>query len=536
MISADASFSRDLAEIAFDGVVICDLAGKVWYANPAARALYDWETTDPVGCGLDRFSMDPARWAVNWRTLLQAGAWEGEIGRTKGSGEIVLAAGRRHVFREAACADLRVIEFTRATSVLDRGLVLELRAQAHRNAQLIRHMPIPLWQFDIRPSAQALAELQAASSGRALRYLLANPSATASVLSKMIVLDVNFSAAALIRASEKDARTVSLVDFLNSPELAARFVASRLDGSRTFSAETTVRARDGSSVDVDFFASLPETDDLGGLMYVMATDVTERNRTTRQLRKLEINYSHAARVSTLGELASSIAHEVKQPLAAIKATAETSLAAIGAEGPGAPRVAELNQRILASAHRANDIIHRIRGMATKRDPISLMLDLQALLREACLFVEHEVKTKRIRFEVQISRTLPGVAGDPIQLQQVFVNLLVNAVQAVAKLEEGRREVTLRAEPLADEVLVEITDAGDGIPTEALPRLFDGFFSTKVDGVGIGLSICKTLVNAHNGVIEASSVAGAGASFRVRLPAATSGACSGRSSNDRRLAG
>lgn len=509
---------RELAEIAFDGIIICDLARNIRYANPAARALYGWAGLDLDGRSLEQFSIDPVVHMANWQSLLTTGAWQGEIGRTTSSGDVVLAAGRRVVVGCALSPDACVIEFTKATSVLDSGLVVELRGQADRNAQLIRHLPIPLWQIDTRPAHRALAMLRDAS----IRDHACRPAALTEiamdVMEQMVVLDSNLSAASMMRTSEQGIRAIRFSRILEDRDVVSKFVSSLVEERQNFVAETQLRATDETMVDIVLSTTLLETDDLSGLMYVMATDVTDKNRATRQLRKLEMNYSHAARVSTLGELASSIAHEVKQPLAAIRATSEASQTAAFSSAPDLNRIVGLTERILANAHRANDVILRIRGMAMKREPVCERVGLPSLLREACLFVEHEVKTKRIAFEVDVPDELPAVSGDPVQLQQVFVNLLVNAVQAVSKRGEADRRVSLRSYAARGNVLIDVEDSGDGIDEADLPRVFDGFFSTKVDGVGLGLSISRTLVDAHNGAIEVSSAPGRGSRFRVRLPA------------------
>src|SRR5690606_22832149 len=164
-------------------------------------------------------------------------------------------------------------------------------------------------------------------------------------------------------------------------------------------------------------------------------DVTDRLRMEAQLRQLQADFSHAARVSMLGELASSIAHEVNQPLAAIVTNAETSLRWLARETPDIGKVAQLTARIAPNARRADDIVQRARDMAVKQAPEPVELAFNEIIQESLLFVRHEVETRSIRVTTSFARNLPPVIGDRIQLQQVIVNMLINAVQAVECGEE-----------------------------------------------------------------------------------------------------
>ena len=221
----------------------------------------------------------------------------------------------------------------------------------------------------------------------------------------------------------------------------------------------------------------------------------------------------------LGELTTSIAHEINQPLAAIVTNAETSLRWLARPEPNLAKVGQLTARVAESARVASEIVQRIRGMAAQGPPRRVLVDLDGIVDEALLFVRHEIESRAIDLSVMLQEHLPRVLGDRVQLQQVIVNLLLNAVQALTLgvAAQGRIEIVTAID--ADAVVVTIGDDGPGIDPENLDRIFGSFFSTKDDGIGIGLAICQSIIAGHGGTITAANRAQGGARFRVSLPIA-----------------
>jgi two-component system, LuxR family, sensor kinase FixL len=252
-------------------------------------------------------------------------------------------------------------------------------------------------------------------------------------------------------------------------------------------------------------------------------DIGERLRTEAQLRRLQADFTHAARLSTLGELATSIAHEVKQPLAAIVTNAETSLRWLKREDVSLAKLETLTTRIIGNARRASDIVQRIRDMAVNHEPERTSLELNDVVEEALLVVRHDIDSRSIALAVKYGDGLPRVIGDRIQLQQVVVNLLVNSVQAIAQAGGSTRRIELRTEPDGDRaVAFTIRDTGPGIAEENVDRIFDSFFTTKDAGMGIGLAICQSIIAGHGGNITVSNHPDGGAEFRFSLPAGATG--------------
>src|SRR5271156_3071069 len=245
--------------------------------------------------------------------------------------------------------------------------------------------------------------------------------------------------------------------------------------------------------------------------------VCERVEAQTKLSRMQAEFAHAARVSMLGELTASIAHEVNQPLGAILTNGEAALRWLNRPEPDLAELRMLSTRTIADARRAGDIIRRIRNMATHGEPEETPLALNDVVEEVMLFLRPELKRQGVDATLDLAPDLPAVTADRVQLQQVFANLAVNAMQAMALQDE--RRLTIRT-ALMDERIVraEIEDTGHGIDADHLDRLFQSFFTTKDGGMGIGLAICRSIIEAHGGRIEAANLPGRrGAPFHFTLP-------------------
>jgi C4-dicarboxylate-specific signal transduction histidine kinase len=255
----------------------------------------------------------------------------------------------------------------------------------------------------------------------------------------------------------------------------------------------------------------------GQLEYVgAAQDVTQRRLSELALAKARSELAHVTRVTSLGVLTASIAHEVNQPLAAIVTNSQSCLRRLAADDADIERVRALTERVVADARRAADIIERIRDMASQRTPEQRLLSIEAVINESLSFLRHELQLRGIRVSVDLAPELPLVFGDATQLQQVIVNLTINAVQAMTQCAPTDRGIAIQAMlPAPDTVSCSVEDSGPGIDPQHLPRLFDSFFTTRDTGMGMGLAICRSIVEAHGGRIRAdnnSALGGARFSF------------------------
>jgi C4-dicarboxylate-specific signal transduction histidine kinase len=296
-------------------------------------------------------------------------------------------------------------------------------------------------------------------------------------------------------------------------------MVAHFEGWRNYTEEAKILTFDGQLRDVIFSVTYPTPPEQQDTTFITITDITERLRTEAQLRQLQADFAHAARISTLGEVATSIAHEVKQPLAAIVTNGETALHWLERHDVNVAKVRQLTTRIVESAYHASDIIQRIRMMAVRAEPERAVLDLKSVTAEALAFVRHDVESKNISLSIDIPQTLPAIAGDRVQLQQVIVNLLLNSIQAINQAESPERHIRIGIEAGPIMLAVSIRDSGPGIAPDDFERLFESFFSTKKSGMGIGLTICRSIVTAHGGTITASNDPAGGAQFRFTLPIA-----------------
>lgn len=231
-----------------------------------------------------------------------------------------------------------------------------------------------------------------------------------------------------------------------------------------------------------------------------------------------------ARASTVGELTTSIAHEVNQPLAAIASSAEASQRWLAQDPPNVDKARQTLARILADAHRASDVIARIRGLTRGARPERRGFDLNAAAQEMLALSRSELEQHAVLVSTQFDDALPPVFADRVQVQQVIGNLILNAVDAMVDVPPGARRLLLQTTLLGSErALLSVRDHGSGLPLEAPERVFDAFWTTKSGGLGLGLSLSRSILDANDGQIRAESVAGGGARFVVELPTVAGGA-------------
>jgi signal transduction histidine kinase len=404
--------------------------------------------------------------------------------------------------------------------VADERSFWAVRASEQRYRRLIHHLPGAFLQVDARPMDAVFYRLRTEGVTDIEAYLDAHPELIETACEIVRATDANDGAAQLFGAASADELVgpVAYV-FAEAPEAARHVAIAHFEGRRRHVELIKLRTFDGRLADVELSVTFPAPPETLDVTLLTFEDVTERLHAEIELRQLQADYSRAARIATLGELASSIAHEVNQPLSAIAMNAETSLRWLVREEPNLDKVGQLTARIAHSARHASEIVQRIRGMAARHLPEPVALDLNAVVEEALLFVHHDLETRSILLSARLEAGLPRVCGDRVQLQQVFVNLLVNSLQAIAQSGSAGGRIEIETAIAEGSIRFAIRDDGPGIDADPVDRVFDGFFTTKPDGMGIGLAVCQSIIVAHGGKITAANHPAGGAVFVVTLPPA-----------------
>jgi signal transduction histidine kinase len=250
-----------------------------------------------------------------------------------------------------------------------------------------------------------------------------------------------------------------------------------------------------------------------------ATIALESTRRERQYREMQSELAHANRVATVGQLTASIAHEIKQPIATARNNARAALNFLDKSPPDVAEVREALTCVVNDTDRAGDVVDRIGSLVKKAPPHKDVVDLNAAILEVTALTHSEALKTGVTVGTQLAAELPCIQCDRVQLQQVMLNLILNAIQSMSDVEDRNRELhisTVRIEP--EGVRVAVRDTGHGLRPESLPRLFEPFYTTKPDGMGMGLSICRSIIEAHGGRLWATACEPRGALFQFTIPA------------------
>jgi len=251
-----------------------------------------------------------------------------------------------------------------------------------------------------------------------------------------------------------------------------------------------------------------------------AAEIIERRRADESLRRLQEDLAHVARISTMGELTASIAHEVNQPLAAVSTNADACLRWLMRREPNLEEARDALERIIRESNRAGDVISRIRALSSKTTRQRTRLQLNDIVREVLTLAQSKLMSQQISLTVDLSATLPEVLGDRVQLQQVLLNLILNAIDAIQPVVDRPRELRIRTSAaITGEVQLIVCDSGVGLDSLTQKRLFEPFFTTKPEGMGLGLSLSRRIVQTHGGQLRATPNSDCGTTFLIVLPSA-----------------
>jgi two-component system, LuxR family, sensor kinase FixL len=302
------------------------------------------------------------------------------------------------------------------------------------------------------------------------------------------------------------------------PAPLEEITATLLDTGR-WEGELVHTKRDGTQVTVASRWSLQrEEQERPVAILETNNDITERKQAEEELRKAQNELAHVMRVMTMGELASSIAHEVNQPLAAVITNANACLRWLAVDPANIDESRGCVKRIIRDGNRASEVIARIRALAKKSSLDKTSLDLNETIQEVIALTNSEALRSSVRLRTELAAHLPPVQGDRVQLQQVILNLVVNGIEAMKPVTDRPRELLIKSNQFeSDKVLVSVKDTGIGLDQESLDRIFNAFYTTKPEGMGMGLSISRSIIEAHGGRLWAKPNESLGATFQFTLP-------------------
>jgi len=334
--------------------------------------------------------------------------------------------------------------------------------------------------------------------------------------------------------TEEELRKLSFFDVTHGEHLERNraLIGELLEGTRQqFQIEKQYRRKNGSVMWVRNNVSMvPETDRVPRFLMALSEDITERKLAEDALSKSRSELAHVGRFASLGVLTASIAHEVNQPLSGIITNAGTCLRMLAADPPNVDGARETARRTIRDGNRAAEVITRLRALYGKKDPTIESVDLNEAAREVLALSLSELQRNRVLVQQELGDGLPPVAGNRVQLQQVILNLLRNASDAMSAVDDRPRQLLIRTEGDEDDhVRLTVKDAGVGFAPQAADRLFDSFYTTKSDGMGIGLSVSRSIIESHHGRLWAALNTGPGATFSFSIPRASE-AATGADSN------
>jgi PAS domain S-box-containing protein len=469
-----------LLDLTHDTVFVRDMADVVTFWNRAAEEFYGWTAKEAVGKVSHHLTQTifPGPFERIQADLLRDGRWEGELLHTKADGSQAVVASRWSLQRDQHGQPFAILE-------TNNDITKRKRAE-----YLAGHV------FETSPDAIYIV-------GRDYRYRRVNP---------VFARRWRLPAEEIVGMRMPDLAGKEPFEETYKPNLDRCFAGEEVSfggwfptpGGRRYLAATYSPLR-------------PDSERVEAALAV-TRDLTDRVRESEALQEAQAELAHVTRVMTLGELTASIAHEVNQPLAAIVADANASLNWLAASPPDLGSVREALDAIVKDGHRASEVIQRVRQLARKTSPQKARLDMNDVIRDVVPLIGTEMRSHEVSLRIDLAPALPPVLADRVQLQQVLINLVMNGIEAMASIDGRSRELVIRSQPGDDDhVVVAVQDAGVGIDAQKTDQLFSAFYTTKPDGMGMGLSISRSIIEAHGGRLWATPNPDHGATFHFALP-------------------
>jgi signal transduction histidine kinase len=393
------------------------------------------------------------------------------------------------------------------------------REQQRKLDTVFEKAGISLWLEDWTAVADALRTLIRSGVRDMRAHFTAHPEQARVLRRAVIIKEVNAYSVEMMGAPDKSVFLGPLDRILpDTDQTFIEWLVAFERGDRMYHSETHITRPDGRHLDVLFTAALPRTSEEFANILVSAWDITEHKRNQEKLMQAETEIARVTRITTIGALTASIAHELNSPLAAIVSNAEAALRWLRRPSPDMPEAEAAIGRVVADSIRVREVVARTRSFLSNSPNRAILADLAEIVRQSIVIIDRELRAHRVSLHFDADDALPQVAVDEVQVQQVMVNLMINGAQAMSET-DGPRDltVTIRHEP--GQLRVAVRDIGRGMEPANLARVFNPFFSTRPNGMGMGLTICKNCIEAHGGKLSVTSEPGKGSVFSFTLPLA-----------------
>lgn len=395
-----------------------------------------------------------------------------------------------------------------------------LQQSEARYRSIFARTRVALWERDYSSLRAYLMQLKADGVTEIAVYAKENPGVINACIDMIEIVAANEAAIELLGDSATKSPKETVPRFI--PEDSVAFVTllqSIMDGARCFEDVTAVVNDRGEIKMVMLAIAFPEDGSAFDRVVVSMVDVTQREEARKALSEAQAELSRASKAATVGVLSASLAHDLNQPLGAIVVNAQTLMRWLDRSPPDVASAKRSAERILRDGKRASDIIGNTRSLLLASPKEPEIIDLRVLINETMNLMEHELQRERIRVDVVHSINSAAVVGARIELQQVLINLVSNAIQAIStiSLKDRRINIALAEVAGAEAYSISIKDNGNGLSAEAKEKIFTPFFTTKIDGMGMGLSICKSTLEAIGGSLEGRDHPDGGAVFEITLP-------------------
>jgi PAS domain S-box-containing protein len=477
----------NLLDLSHDAVFVRDQHDVITYWNQAAAERYGWTREEALGKASHQLLRTefPAPLAEIEAELLRAGRWDGELVHTKADGTPVTVASRWSLQRDERGRPV-VLE-TNNDITARRQVEQALRDSEEQWRDVFENNPTMYFIVGADGTVLSVNSFGAQQLGYAVEDLVGRP-----------VLSV-------FHESDREAVGANV-----------RLCLEQLGQPHSWEARKV--RRDGREIAVRETAKAVSRA-TGVIVLVACEDVTEQKRAAEALRESQAELARVSRLTMLGEITASMAHEINQPLAAAVMNGNACRRWLEAEPPNLEEAREAARRVVSDGERAGQVVARVRSLVRRDAPPRETLDIDEVIEETLAFTRVELEQRRVSVRTELCGHLPPVAGDRIQLQQVLVNLILNGIDSMSGVGDGARVLTVNSRVSdANTVAVAVTDNGRGVDPAHAERIFEAFFSTKSTGLGMGLSVSRSIVEQHGGRIWATPNDGQGLTMQFVLPA------------------